>query len=122
MVCYGSASTVPRALYIRNGLCYSSTPRVLILLIPIPPPLSPRVGSHSYTGFEHTSGRENDLKIAKVVQKQWEDLLHLPSSGGSADNNHRGRVFDAGSKDSRRMLLKEKGPRVWIDTYYVLLK
>lgn len=85
------------------------------LYLGIPNNESAMAASRSYTGFEHTSGRANDLKVAQLVKKQWEELLHLPVSGDKK------MVFDAGSKDSKRMLLKEDGPRVWIDTYYVLL-
>lgn len=67
------------------------------------------------------AGRAGDFRTAQIVKNQWEHLLGLPESKSTE------KIFDAGSKASRRLmtggpLVSHDQPRVWIDTYYVLLK
>lgn len=72
-------------------------------------------------GRANVAGRAGDFKTAQIVKKQWESLLGLPVSKDTE------KIYDAGSKPSRRLmtgrpLVPGDKPRVWIDTYYVLLK
>jgi hypothetical protein len=70
-----------------------------------------------------TAGRTGDFRTANIVKNQWEHLLGLPKTKETE------KIYDAGSKQSRRLMTGAAshhgpagGPRVWIDTYYVLLK
>lgn len=69
------------------------------LFLSVPTNDSAQAASHSYTGFSHLAGTEGDRKSAALVKYQWEQLLGLPTT------DEYENVFDAGTKESRRMLL-----------------
>lgn len=62
------------------------------------------------------AGSDGDRSSALLVKRQWERALGLPISKPFE------KVYDAGSRESRRQIKGRNGElRVWVDTYYSLL-